>query len=561
MLARLDDAAFSRDRRARRPRGCASRRRSSRRSMSEAIRPSRGAARVAGALVLAARRSRAGARALPTRRDATVRRRRARVRARRSSRVASGASSASPTRAAARRRRVGEPRHRRVGGRRTPRRRLRAWQHALRLDPLDDESRERLAVLQPLGPRSAAYVAPLAGRRRRVGGARARGSAAWLVLALPAGAHARAPRARSPAGRSRSRSSCARRRCSRSSRASRRATSPCSCTAERCSRRPRSESPLARRRGRRRGRAARRARGRRGCTSPLDAARAGWVPASAAHADRAGAAGAIDRVGARPVTFADGAHRSAPTGRGRPDRRRRGGRAARVGRQGARRERARRGRDGDRRRGRGGRTRSSIRVSDDGSGMERDDARARARAPRHVEDPHRRRISSACASFGFRGEALPGDLLGESQLVIETAPADGAGTAIRAAGGAVQRGARRRASPRHHDRRVARLFYNAPARQKFLRGARSEWRGVIDDDDDDRAHAARRALHASRTTASRRSRCPPRTRCAIASPRCGARPSPTAWSTSRTCAARSTSAGSPSARATSARRAVAPSSP
>jgi DNA mismatch repair protein MutL len=66
-----------------------------------------------------------------------------------------------------------------------------------------------------------------------------------------------------------------------------------------------------------------------------------------------------------------------------------------------------------------------------------------------------------------------------SHLTVETSPADGAGTIIRAAGGAVAdvaEVARRRGTTIT----VTRLFYNAPARQKFLRGARSEWRGVLE---------------------------------------------------------------------------------
>src|SRR5438270_11626397 len=121
--------------------------------------------------------------------------------------------------------------------------------------------------------------------------------------------------------------------------------------------------------------------------------------------------------------------------------------------------------------------RQLIRVSDDGIGMVRDDA-VLALA-RHATS----KITSAAdlvgvASFGFRGEALPA-ICSVSQLLIETAPADGAGTAIRAAGGVVQEitdVARRRGTTIS----AARLFYNAPARQKFLRGARSEWRGVVD---------------------------------------------------------------------------------
>jgi hypothetical protein len=69
----------------------------------------------------------------------------------------------------------------------------RAWHHALRLDPLDDETRERLGALQPLGPRSAAYVAPVA-----VDAVAATvlvaWLAAWLLLALPASRRPRAAR-------------------------------------------------------------------------------------------------------------------------------------------------------------------------------------------------------------------------------------------------------------------------------------------------------------------------------------------------------------------------------
>src|SRR4051812_36519269 len=81
-------------------------------------------------------------------------------------------------------------------------------------------------------------------------------------------------------------------------------------------------------------------------------------------------------------------------------------------------------------------------------------------------------------TFGFRGEALAA-ICSVSQLELETAPDDGAGTLVRAAGGFIQDVtdiARRRGTTV----RVARLFYNAPARLKFLRGARSEGRAILD---------------------------------------------------------------------------------
>ena len=123
----------------------------------------------------------------------------------------------------------------------------------------------------------------------------------------------------------------------------------------------------------------------------------------------------------------------------------------------------------------GGRQR--IRVSDDGAGMTRDDALLALE--RHATS----KIRSAddlvgVPTFGFRGEALPA-ICSVSQFEIETAAADGAGTRVVAAGGSVmnvEEVARRRGTTVS----VARLFFNAPARLKFLRSARSEWRSLLD---------------------------------------------------------------------------------
>jgi DNA mismatch repair protein MutL len=123
----------------------------------------------------------------------------------------------------------------------------------------------------------------------------------------------------------------------------------------------------------------------------------------------------------------------------------------------------------------GGRRR--IRVSDDGSGMDRDDAQLALE--RHATSKIRRPEDLVgVASFGFRGEALP-SICSVSEFLLETAADDGAGTRVRAAGGellGIEDVARRRGTTVE----VTRLFYNAPARQKFLRGARAEWRGVVD---------------------------------------------------------------------------------
>ncbi|HJQ19278.1 MAG TPA: DNA mismatch repair endonuclease MutL, partial [Gemmatimonadaceae bacterium] len=123
----------------------------------------------------------------------------------------------------------------------------------------------------------------------------------------------------------------------------------------------------------------------------------------------------------------------------------------------------------------GGRQR--IRVSDDGGGMTRDDALLALE--RHATS--KIRVAEdlvGVPTFGFRGEALPA-ICSVSHFELETAPVDGAGTKVIAAGGAV-RGVESIARRRGTTVNVSRLFYNAPARQKFLRSARSEWRSLLD---------------------------------------------------------------------------------
>jgi DNA mismatch repair protein MutL len=121
--------------------------------------------------------------------------------------------------------------------------------------------------------------------------------------------------------------------------------------------------------------------------------------------------------------------------------------------------------------------RDGIRVSDDGSGMIRDDAVLALE--RHATSKIRRAEDLVgVGSFGFRGEALPA-ICSVAHLEIETASSDGVGTRVLAATGVVDsvgQIARRRGTTV----RVTRLFHNAPARRKFLRGARSEWRGVTE---------------------------------------------------------------------------------
>ena len=121
--------------------------------------------------------------------------------------------------------------------------------------------------------------------------------------------------------------------------------------------------------------------------------------------------------------------------------------------------------------------RKSIRVSDDGSGMSPDDV------PVALERHGTSKIRTAAdlvgvATFGFRGEALPA-IASVSQFEIETATEDGEGRRIRVSGGRATR-PERIARQRGTTVTVAQLFYNLPARLKFLRSARSEWRSAVE---------------------------------------------------------------------------------
>ncbi len=121
--------------------------------------------------------------------------------------------------------------------------------------------------------------------------------------------------------------------------------------------------------------------------------------------------------------------------------------------------------------------RGLIRIRDDGAGMSA--AEAVLALARHATS--KIRVSSdlvGVATFGFRGEALPA-IASVSHLVLETAEADGGGTRVTVAQGVQQRVepiARRRGTTIT----VSELFHALPARRKFLKSARGEWRAIAD---------------------------------------------------------------------------------
>ena len=116
-------------------------------------------------------------------------------------------------------------------------------------------------------------------------------------------------------------------------------------------------------------------------------------------------------------------------------------------------------------------------VTDDGSGMSREDARMALE--RHATSKIRSfEDLTRIGTMGFRGEALP-SIASVSRLVLTTSPdASGLGTEVVA-----ERGAPPRVSPARHPKGtrvvVEDLFGNVPARRKFQKSAEAELRAVV----------------------------------------------------------------------------------
>jgi DNA mismatch repair protein MutL len=119
-----------------------------------------------------------------------------------------------------------------------------------------------------------------------------------------------------------------------------------------------------------------------------------------------------------------------------------------------------------------------IRVSDNGVGMGREDALLCL--DRHATSKIAKAEDlSRVSSFGFRGEALP-SIAAVSRFVLESSEGgDSTGTSLRVEGGKIL-------SVRDFPRRagttveVGNLFFNAPARRKFLKSASVETRAISD---------------------------------------------------------------------------------
>ncbi|MEZ0327114.1 MAG: DNA mismatch repair endonuclease MutL [Fimbriimonas sp.] len=118
-----------------------------------------------------------------------------------------------------------------------------------------------------------------------------------------------------------------------------------------------------------------------------------------------------------------------------------------------------------------------IRVSDNGCGMSLADAQQSLQ--RHATS----KISSVddlqlVRTLGFRGEALP-SIASVSRLSLSTAPEDGLRTVLRVEGSNVQDPGGN-SGPKGTDIEVADLFYNTPARLKFLKSDTTELGQAMD---------------------------------------------------------------------------------
>src|SRR3954451_7807582 len=113
-----------------------------------------------------------------------------------------------------------------------------------------------------------------------------------------------------------------------------------------------------------------------------------------------------------------------------------------------------------------------LRVEDDGEGMDADDARLaiERHATSKIATPE---DLGAILTLGFRGEALP-SIASVSHFVLRTrARGSASGTEIRVNGGTIASD-REIGAPEGTSIEVADLFYNLPARRKFLKSDSGE---------------------------------------------------------------------------------------
>lgn len=119
-----------------------------------------------------------------------------------------------------------------------------------------------------------------------------------------------------------------------------------------------------------------------------------------------------------------------------------------------------------------------IRVSDNGCGMDADDSLL------SIERFATSKISTdkdlfAVQTLGFRGEALPSIASVSKMTVISRSVQDAAGTLIELDGGRIVQ-VRETGAPVGTQICVEQLFFNTPARRKFLKSQATEWGHIAD---------------------------------------------------------------------------------
>lgn len=121
--------------------------------------------------------------------------------------------------------------------------------------------------------------------------------------------------------------------------------------------------------------------------------------------------------------------------------------------------------------------RNLIRIIDNGCGMSAEDAKL------CIEHHATSKISSVAdlasiATFGFRGEALS-SISAVSKMTLTTKEADqDIGTCLTIHGGTIKSESVK-ALTTGTDIAIVDLFYNVPARQKFLKSKETEWRAIV----------------------------------------------------------------------------------
>jgi DNA mismatch repair protein MutL len=119
-----------------------------------------------------------------------------------------------------------------------------------------------------------------------------------------------------------------------------------------------------------------------------------------------------------------------------------------------------------------------VRVRDDGSGMSREDAGLSLQ--RHATSKLRSKDDLfAISSYGFRGEALPSMAAVSRFTLLTCEPGALKGTRIEIEGGAIA-GTEDAGAPPGTTVEVRDLFWNVPARRKFLKKAQSEQAQCLD---------------------------------------------------------------------------------